>query len=114
MSRVADGQAPAGSKEGSDHRGRESRGLRQGDELLIEQAHEFRLIQTVDEAAHESPQIGGGGGDGGAVSGDIGQQEAGDPAGGTTGGVVDVSAALRRAEGLAVNPDVQAAHFNAA
>jgi hypothetical protein len=114
VSRVTDGQAPAGSKEGRDHRGGESCGLRHCDELLIEQAHEFGLIKAVDEAPHESAQIGGGGGDGGSVSRNICQQQAGDAAGGTTGGVIDVPAALRRAVGLAVNPGVQASHFHAA
>jgi hypothetical protein len=47
------------------------------------------------------------------VSRDIGEQEAGDSASGTARSIIDISAALRLPEGLAENPDVQTAHFNA-
>ncbi len=114
MPRIADGQAAAGRKKRADHGGGERRRLRHGDELLVEQAHEFGLVEAVDEAPHQGPQIGGGGGDRGTVPGNVGQQQAGDASGSATRGVVNVSAALRFAKGLAVHPNAQPAHFNVA
>ena len=114
MARVADDQATAGSEERGDDRRREGSRPRQRDELLIEQPHKFLLVQAVDEPPHERPQIGCGCRDGGSVSRHVRQQQAADSARGAARSVINISAALGLAEGFAVDPRVQPAHFNAA
>src|ERR1700730_5016588 len=105
MPRVADGEPPAGSKESGHDCRSEGRRLGKRDELLVEQAHKFCLIQAIDEPAHQSSQVGGGGGNRGSMTGDVGEQQAGDSAGGTTRSVINIAAALRLPEGLAENPE---------
>ena len=114
MARVADNQSLGGSKK-CGHDGRcEGAHLGKRGELLIEQPHKFRLVQTVDESPHERAEIGGGRGDGISVSGHIRQQQARDSAGGAARRVIHVPAALRVAKRFAVDPGVQPAHFHAA
>ncbi len=114
MARVADRKTAAGLEERSDDGGSKRTAARQDGELLIEEANEFGLIEPVDEAPHEGAQIGGRGCDGLAVSGDIGKQQSADPSGGATGGIVNIAARVRFAEGLAVDPSVEAAEFDGA
>ena len=61
MPRVADQQPAAGSEKSGDDSGRERSGARQRHELLIQEPHEFFLVQAIHEAAHQRPQIGRGG-----------------------------------------------------
>ena len=53
MTSIADSHAPARLEKRGDDRGSEGPGLRHHRELLIQQPHEFRLIQTVYETPHE-------------------------------------------------------------
>ena len=113
MPGVGENQAAGGREErADDRRGKRAR-ARQRSELPIQLAHEFGLVEVVDEAAHQRAQVGGRGGDRVAVARDVGQQEARDAARGATGGVVNVAAALRLLVGLAVDPGVEAAQLDA-
>ena len=83
-------------------------------ELFVEQADDFFLIQAIDEAAHQRPQVRCRGSDGLAVAGNVGEQQTADAARGATGNVINVAATLGLAERLAVNPHVQPTEFDAA
>ncbi len=83
MARVADNQALGGSKKCGHNRRSESAHLGKRGELLIEKAHKFRLVQTVDESTHERSEICSGGGNRSSVSRHIRQQQARDSARGT-------------------------------
>jgi membrane protein DedA with SNARE-associated domain len=114
MTRVADRKSAAGLEERGDDGGGKRSAARQNGELLIEEADEFGLIQPVDEASHKSAQIGGGGCYGLSVSRDIGKQQSANASGGATGSIVNIASRVRPAEGLAVDPSVQAAEFDGA
>ena len=105
-------KTPAGRKERADNRGRERPALRQLHELLVEQPHEFSLIQTIDEPPHERSQIGCGRGDGVSMSRYIRQQQAADAPGGAARCIVNVPAGLRLPVRLAINPRVQPPEFD--
>ncbi len=111
---IGEDQAAGGREKRADDRGGERARARQRGKLLIQLAHEFGLVEAIDEAAHQRAQVGGRGGDGGAVAGNVGEQEARDAAGGATRGVVDVAAALRLLVRLAVDPGVEAAKLDGA
>ena len=106
MAGIADGEAAGGGEKSCDDGGGETAVAGERGELLVEQTDEFFLIEAIYEAAHQRAQIGSGGGYRLAVAGNIGEQQAGDAAGGAAGYVIDIAAALGFAEGLAVNPDV--------
>ena len=83
-------------------------------ELLVEKAHDFFLVQSIDKAAHQRAQVGCRGGDGLAVTGYVGEKQTADAARGATGNVIDISAALGLPERLAVDPDIETTQFDAA
>ena len=114
MACVADGEAVAGREEGGNDGGGEGSRFGHFRELFVEQTDKLGLIEAVDETTHERAEIGGSGGDGMAVTGDVGEEQTSNAAGGAAGGVVNVTAALGFAIGLAENPSFQAAEFNAA
>src|ERR1700735_2237173 len=114
MSGIANGEPASGREKSGDDGGGESSVAGECGELLVEQANEFFLIEAVHEAAHQGAQIGGGGCYGLAVAGNVGEQQTADASGGATGNVINIAAALRFAEWLAVNPDVEAAQLDAA
>ena len=112
MTRVADGQTAAGREKCADNRRRERPALRQLHELLIQQPHEFGLIQTIDEPPHERSQIGCGRGDGVSVSRYIRQQQAADAPGGAARRIVNVPAGFRLSVRFAIDPRVQPPEFD--
>ena len=114
MTGIADGQAPAGCKEGSHDRSRKSPRFGHFDKLLIQEPDKFGLVQPIDEPAHERAKVSGGGGNRLPMSRNIRKQEAGDSSGGATGSVVNVSATLCLSVGLAENPGFKTAQFYAA
>jgi hypothetical protein len=80
---------------------------------LIQEADKFGLIEAIDEPSHKRAQVGSGSGNGMSMPGNIGKQQASDSPGGATGGIVDISAALRLTIGLAENPGFETAELNA-
>ena len=114
MAGVAKRKAPSGLEESGENGGGETAVARKLGKLLVEQAHDFFLVQAIDEAPHQRAQVGCGGSDGVAVAGNVGEKQAADASAGATGNVIHIAAALRFAERLAVNPNVQAAQFDAA
>ena len=84
MTGIADRESAGGCEEGGDNGGGEGSCFGHFRELLIEQADELRLIETVDEAAHESAEVGGGGSDFAPVTRYIREKNARDATGGTT------------------------------
>ena len=114
MARVAKRKTAGRFEEGGDDSGGETAVRREGSELLVEKANEFFLVETIDEAAHQGAEVGRGGGDGGAVAGNVGEKDAADAAGGATRHVINVAATLSFTKGLAVNPHVETAQFDAA
>ncbi len=107
MTGIAHHHPPAWFEESDDNRSGESSVPGKFRELLIEQPDELRLVQAVDEAPHQSPQVGCGRGDRRSMSRDIRQQQAGDPARGAARSIVNVTAMLCIAVGFAVYPHVQ-------
>ena len=113
MSGVAQRKAASRRKKSRDHRGGETAVTRKFGELIVEELDKFFVVQAIHEAAHQGAEIRSGGRDRRAVAGNVGEQDAADAAGGAARNVVDVAAALRFAIGLAVNPHVEAAQFDA-
>ncbi len=64
--------------------GSERSGLGHPSKLLIEKTDKFSLIESIDEAAHQSAKISGSGGDGVTVTGYIGEEQASNASGGAT------------------------------
>ena len=82
--------------------------------MLVEEPDKLSVVEPVHEAAHQRPEIRGGGGDGTAVSGHIGQEQTADTAGGATGSVVNIAAVAGIAVGLAIDPGIQSPKLHAA
>src|SRR6185295_20316672 len=97
-----------------DYRSRKSSGIRHHRKLLVEQPHEFRLIQAVDETPHECAQVRRSSGDWGSMPGHIRQQQTADASGSAAGRIVNIPAVLRISVRLAVDPGVEAAERYAA
>jgi len=114
MASVAKRKTTGGREKSRDYCGREAAVAGERGELLVEQADEFFLIEAIYEAAHERAQIGGGGGYGLAVAGNVSEKQTADSARGATGNVVNVAATLGLAERFAVNPHVQPTQFDTA
>ena len=114
MAGVADAEPAAGREKSGDDGGGESALTRESGELLVEETYKFFVVKAIYEAAHQGAQVRGGGSDGFAVTGNIGEEQPADAAGRATGNVVDVAATLGLAERLAVNPDVEAGEFDSA
>jgi hypothetical protein len=100
---VAEGEGVGGAEEsGDDGSGERVVGGEFG-ELRIHGADEGLGIEMIDVATHERAERCGGLGDGIAVAGDVGDEEAGDASGGAGGEVVDVAAGFCGGEGLGVD-----------
>src|SRR5215467_7035615 len=97
MTRIANGQTARGREE-CRHNGCGEDGLpRKLAELPVHQTHEFGLIQTIDEAAHEQPQIRCCSSYRGPVPCYVSQQESCDSSRCATRGIIYVAAVMRLA-----------------
>src|SRR5580704_1756393 len=113
MAGVAKGEPTAGCEKGGDDGRREGALTGERGELLVQEADEFFLVQTIHKAAHQGAQIGCGGSDGFAVAGNIGEEQAANATGGATRNVVDVATTLGFAEWFAIDPNIETGEFDA-
>jgi len=113
VSGIADRQDAGGGKKCRGKGGGEAALARHRRELAVQGTDQLRLVEEIDVSPHELAQRDGGFGDGVAVAGDIREQQAVDPAGGATRGIINISTKSGATVGLAVNPGVKAAEANA-
>ena len=74
MAGVADAEPAAGREKSGDDGGGESALTRESGELLVEETYKFFVVKAIYEAAHQGAQVRGGGSDGFAVTGNIGEE----------------------------------------
>jgi hypothetical protein len=112
MAGVTKREPAAGCEKGGDHGGGEGALAGKRGKLLVEQADELFLVEPIDKAAHEGPQVRCHGGDGSAVAGNIGEQQAADTPGSAARDIVNIAAALDLAERFAIDPDIETCQFD--
>jgi hypothetical protein len=114
MAGVGDDEAIFLRVESHHHGGGEDAVFGSGGEFAIEQADDVELVGVVNETADQQAKLNAGFGNTGAVTGDVGDDEADDFPAATGGEVMHIATGVVILTGVAVHPCVEAGHDDAA